>query len=89
MGPERTEELLRSANEMVTAAQQSGNLEILHEAHDWGLPLYLELGEIAGAEAEIEGMAQIDTRIRQRTYSIQALGSHIMLALMRGEFTDA
>jgi DNA-binding NarL/FixJ family response regulator len=88
-GPESTEELLGSATEMVVAAQQSGNLELVHEAHDWRLPLYLELGEMAGVEADIEGMTRIDVRIRQRTYSIQSLGSRIMLALMRGEFADA
>jgi len=88
-GPESTEELLRSATEMVVAARQSGNLELVHEAHDWRLPLHLELGEMAGVEADIEAMTGIDVRIRQRTYSIQSLGSRIMLALMRGEFADA
>jgi class 3 adenylate cyclase/DNA-binding CsgD family transcriptional regulator len=88
-GPESTEELLRSATEMVVAAQQSGNLEIVNESHDWRLPLYLELGAMAGVEADIEGMTRTEARIRQRTYSIQALGSRIMLALMRGEFADA
>ncbi len=88
-GPDSTEELLRSATEMVAAAQQSGDLEIVHDAHDWRLPLHLELGNMAGVEADIEGMTRIDARIRQRTYSLQGLGSHIMLALMRGEFADA
>jgi DNA-binding CsgD family transcriptional regulator len=88
-GPESTEELLRSATEMVAAARQSGDLEIVHEAYDWRLPLYLELGDMAGVEADIEAMSQIDARIRQRTYSIQVFGSRIMLALMRGEFPDA
>jgi class 3 adenylate cyclase/DNA-binding CsgD family transcriptional regulator len=88
-GPESTEELLRSATEMVVAAQQSGNLELVNEAHNWRLPLYLELGEMAGVEADMGGMIRIDARIRQRTYSIQVLGFHIMLALMRGEFADA
>lgn len=44
---------------------------------------------MAGVEADIEGMTRIDARIRQRTYSLQGLGSRIMLALMRGEFADA
>jgi DNA-binding CsgD family transcriptional regulator len=88
-GPESTGELLQYATEMVAAAQQSGNLEIVHEAHDWRLPLYLELGDMAGVEADVEGMTRIDARLRQRTYSIQALGSRIMLALMRGEFAGA
>ena len=50
---------------------ESGNLEIVHDAHDWRLPLYLELGDMAGVEADIEGMTRIDARIRQRTYSLQ------------------
>ena len=69
-GPESTEELLRSATEMVAAARQSGDLEMVHEAHDWRLPLYLELGDMDGVEADIEAMTRIDARIRQRTYSI-------------------
>jgi DNA-binding CsgD family transcriptional regulator len=74
---------------MVASARQSGDLEIVNEAHEWRLSLYLELGEIAGVAADIEGMAGTASRIRQRTYSIQLLGAHIMLALMRGEFADA
>jgi DNA-binding CsgD family transcriptional regulator len=88
-GPESTEELLRSATEMVVAAQQSGNLEIVHEAYDWRLPLYLELGEMAGVEADMEAMTRIDARIRQRTYLIQVVCARLMLSLMRGGFTDA
>jgi DNA-binding CsgD family transcriptional regulator len=74
---------------MVVAAQQSGNREIVHEAYDWRLPLYLELGEMAGVEADMEAMTRIVARIRQRTYSIQVLCARLMLSLMRGEFTDA
>ena len=88
-GPESTDELLHRATEMVAAAQQSGNLEVVHEAYAWQLALRLELGDIAGVEADMEGMTRIDARVRQRTYSIQVLGYRIMLALMRGEFADA
>jgi tetratricopeptide (TPR) repeat protein len=44
---------------------------------------------MAGVATDIEGMTRTAARIRQRTYSIQSLGSQIMLALMRGEFADA
>jgi DNA-binding NarL/FixJ family response regulator len=88
-GPESTQELLRNATEMVAAAEQSGDLEIVHWAYGWRIPLYLELGDIAGVEADIDAMARTDARLRQRTYSIQTLGSRVMLALMRGEFADA
>jgi DNA-binding CsgD family transcriptional regulator/plastocyanin len=88
-GPESTEELLRSATEMVAAARQSGDLEMVHDAHAWRLPLYLELGDSDGVEADLEAMTRVDARIRQRTYSIAMLGYQLMLALMRGEFADA
>jgi DNA-binding CsgD family transcriptional regulator/tetratricopeptide (TPR) repeat protein len=88
-GPESTEQLLISATEMVAAARQSGDLEIVHEAHAWRLPLYLELGDMAGVEADIDAFTRTDAGIRQRTYSIAVLGYHLMLALMRGEFVDA
>jgi class 3 adenylate cyclase/DNA-binding NarL/FixJ family response regulator len=87
-GPESTVELLNSATEMVAAAQQSSDLETLHDAYAWRLVLYLALGEIAGAEADFQALTRIDARVRQRTYSIQVLGYRIMLALMRGEFAD-
>jgi len=88
-GPESTEELLRSATEMLAAAGQSGELELVHDAYTWRLPLYLELGEIAGVDADLDALTGITDRLRQRTYSIQRVCSHVMLALMRGEFADA
>jgi DNA-binding CsgD family transcriptional regulator len=88
-GPESSEELLHSATEMVAAARRSGDTEIVAQAHAWRLPLYLELGDITAVEAEIDALTRIDAHIRQRTYSVSMLGYRIMLALMRGEFTDA
>ena len=88
-GPENTEELLRSATEMVAAARQSGDLEMVCDAHAWRLPLYLELGEMPGVEADIEALTRSRANIRQRTYSISVLSYHLMLMLMRGEFADA
>lgn len=88
-GPESTEELLCSATEMVAAARQAGDPEIENEARERRLSLYLEVDDLAGVEADIEGMSLTAARTRQRTHSIQSLGSRIMLALMRGEFADA
>ncbi len=85
-GPESTEELLRSATEMVAAARQSGDLEMVHDAHAWRLPLYLELGEMPGVEADIEALTRSAAHIRQQTYSQSMLSHHL---LMRGEFADA
>jgi class 3 adenylate cyclase len=87
--PEHIKELLGSATEMVGAARQSGNLEIMHDAFAWRLDLYLVLGEIAGVEVDLDALTRVDARVRQRTYSIQLVGYSILLALMRGRFADA
>jgi DNA-binding CsgD family transcriptional regulator/tetratricopeptide (TPR) repeat protein len=88
-GPESTEELLSSATEMVVAATESGDAEMVHNAYGWRLPRYLEIGEIADAEADMNALTLNGADVRQRTYSIALLGYRIMLALMRGEFADA
>jgi DNA-binding CsgD family transcriptional regulator len=88
-GPESTEELLINATEMVAAARQSGDVEMVHNAHAWRLPLYLELGQITGVDADLDAISGMDDHIRQRTYSIMVLAYRILLALMRGEFADA
>jgi hypothetical protein len=62
---------------------------MVHSAHAWRLPLYLELGEMAGVEADIDALTRVNADIRQRTYWVSMLGYRIMLALLRGEFTDA
>jgi class 3 adenylate cyclase/DNA-binding CsgD family transcriptional regulator len=87
-GPESSEELLRSASEMVAAARQSGDVELVHNAHAWRLALHLELGDMSGVDADLDALTRINDRIRQRTYSMAMLGYHITLALMRGEFAN-
>src|SRR5262249_52056 len=55
----------------------------------WRLPLYLELGEMSGVEADIDALRRSGAHLRQRTYSISVRNLHLMLTLMRGEFADA
>jgi class 3 adenylate cyclase/DNA-binding CsgD family transcriptional regulator len=88
-GPESTEDLLGYATEMVTAAGRSGDPEMAHYAHSWRLPLYLELGDMQAVAADLDALTRVDARIRQRVNSITVRLKHIMLALLRGEFTDA
>src|SRR5262249_9258767 len=56
--PESTEELLRSATEMVVAARQSRDLEMTRNAYVWRAFLYLVLGKIADVEADFDAMTQ-------------------------------
>ena len=86
--PEHLEALLGYATEMLTAAEQSGNMEIVHIAYAWRLVFYLEFGDIRAAEADLAALTRIDERIRQPTYSIAMRSYHIMLSLMRGELAE-
>jgi class 3 adenylate cyclase/DNA-binding CsgD family transcriptional regulator/tetratricopeptide (TPR) repeat protein len=88
-GPESTEELLGYATEMVAAAEQSADPEMVHGAHAWRLPLYLELGDMQAAAADLDALTRVDARLRQRIYAVTTRGYPIMLALLRGEFTAA
>jgi class 3 adenylate cyclase/DNA-binding CsgD family transcriptional regulator len=88
-GPESSEELLRAATEMVAAARQCGDLEMVHNAYAWRLPLRMELGDMIGVEADLKALSQVDALIRQRTFSIGMLHCQIMVALLRGECANA
>ena len=46
LGAEHTEELIGYATEMLTAAEQAGNMEIVAVAYSWRLVFHLELGDI-------------------------------------------
>jgi DNA-binding CsgD family transcriptional regulator len=88
-GPESTEEYLGYATEMLSAAKQTGNVEMVAVAHSWRLSFYLELGDMPAVEAELDALTRVDALIRQVRYSLVMFGSHTMLALLRGEFAEA
>jgi DNA-binding CsgD family transcriptional regulator len=87
--PEHTEELIGYATEMLAAAEQAGNTEMVGIAYHWRLCLYLEFGDIGAAEADLGAVTRIDALIRQRTYSISMNAFHFMFSLMRGELVEA
>ena len=41
------------------------------------------------ANADLAALTRVDTRVRQRTYSITMVTHYFMLALMRGELAEA
>ncbi len=87
--PERTEELICYATEMLAAAEKAGNMEVVAIAYAWRLCLHLEFANVRAAEADIDAWTRIDARIRQRSYTIFMLSQRFMLRLMRGEFDEA
>jgi len=85
LGGHETDDSLRYAADALAAARQVGNLEMAHIAHGWRFLSFMERGDIGLAEAELESIARLDARLRQRTYALAVLLYRIMLALMRGE----
>ena len=85
----QNENLLRFATETLTAARLSGNLELVHIAHAWRFVALMEHGEVALAEAELEALVRLESRLRQPTYAFAVTLYRTMLAIMRGELADA
>ncbi len=86
---DHTEELISYATEMLSAAEQAGNMEIVSIAYGWRLSLYLEFGDIRAAEADLEALTSIDARLGLRQYSHAMFGYYTMMALMRGDLAEA
>ncbi len=88
-GDHENQDLLRLATETLTAASQVGNPELAHIAHFFRFLAFMEHGEIALAEAELEATARLGPRLRQPTYAFAIALNRVMLALMRGELAEA
>jgi DNA-binding CsgD family transcriptional regulator len=89
LGARASADLLRYATESLAAANQIGNLELAYHAHGWRFLAFVERGDIALAEAELDAIARLAALLRQRTYAVAVLLHQIMLALMRGELAEA
>jgi DNA-binding CsgD family transcriptional regulator len=88
-GDSESQELLPIATEAVAAASQIGNLELVYHARGWRFMAFMEHGEIAQAETELEAAAPLVSLLRQSTYAFTMTMYRVMLALMRGKLADA
>ncbi len=88
-GDSESQDLRRTATEAVAAASRIGNQELVFHARAWLFMAFMEHGEIASAEAELEAAARLILRLRQSTYACSMTMYRVMLALMRGELDDA
>ena len=84
-----SEDLLRLGTEGLAAANQIGDLELVHHMQTWRYLAFMERGDVALAEAELDANVRLDARLRQRTYEMAVLLHRIMLTLMRGELAEA
>jgi predicted ATPase/DNA-binding SARP family transcriptional activator len=87
--PARLGERLRLSTEMVTAAQQAGDLELQLQAHAWLLVDLLELGDRDGVDAQIAAFTAGSDRLRQPLFRWQGLVWRAMQELLDGSLQRA
>ena len=86
---EAASQRLAVATEMLQAAEQAGNFELVALAHSRLMFSLLELGDIQAAEAAIESQERVcDAHIRQPDYASPITGNRAMRALMDGRFAE-
>jgi len=86
---EAAKQRLALATEMLQAAEQAGNFEIVGLAHSRRMIALLELGDIRAADAAIESQERVcDAHIRQPAYASPVAGFRAMRALMDGRFAE-
>ena len=88
-GQEDIVELLAIADEIISCADASGELELALQGHSWRLVDLLELGQADEIDDEIAACGDIADRLRQPFYRSWVAGLHPMRTLMQGRFDDA
>ena len=88
-GPDRPEERLAVASEIVRRAAEIGDLEMALEGHQWRWHVLVELGQLAPADAEVEAYARLAERLRQPLHRSYLPLLSASRALLDGRFADA
>ncbi|MCA1831385.1 MAG: AAA family ATPase [Actinomycetota bacterium] len=86
--PEAAEERRATATEVIRLAERGGDKERALQGHRWRLMDSLELGDVAGADAEIEAHDRLSRELRQPIYQGYTMMFRAMRAIMRGRFTE-
>jgi hypothetical protein len=88
-GPDNVEERLILSVEIVELAQQAGDLSMRLIGHVWCLADRLEMGDVQGADREIEAYEALARRAGYPHFIAYAFMFRAMQAMLRGDFADA
>ncbi len=77
------------ATELLQVAMEGGDLERIADGHENRLTVCIELGDIAGAKAELVALAKLAADLRQPSHDWITAAYQAMLALLEGELADA
>ena len=89
MGPERTEQRLVIATEMLDLAKAANNLEVMHEGLWWRAYCLLELGDMAGHDTEFDAWVREVAETNQPFYLSVTAMVMAMRSLVRGRFEES
>lgn len=87
--PDYTPRQVEMAGELIDAALQAGELERAVEAYEHRAAARLELGDVAGAAADVEAMAPLAAQLRQPAQDWFVAERRAVQALHRGRLADA
>ena len=87
--PENIQERIDGTAEILRLAEEAGDRERVLQAHRWLLTDYLEAGDIAAAEGEIDAHVRLSGELRQKIYIGYSAMFRAMQSLWQGRFDDA
>jgi hypothetical protein len=87
--PEQTEERIRVGREIVSRAREAGDLDLELQGRGWQVVDLLEIGDLAGADREIERYAALAERARLPAYRWYVPLWRAGRAIFEGRFAEA
>ena len=88
-GPDNVEERVTLSAEIVELAQQADDFALEITGHVWQLADLFEIGDMPGADHEIEAHEALARRVGYPHFIAHAFMFRATQAMLRGEFTDA
>jgi predicted ATPase/class 3 adenylate cyclase/DNA-binding NarL/FixJ family response regulator len=87
--PDNLEERVSLSAEIVELAKQAGDSSLEITGHVWHLADLFEMGDIPGADREIDIHEELSARVGYPQFIAHGLMFRATQAMLRGEFTDA
>jgi tetratricopeptide (TPR) repeat protein len=88
-GPEFLDEQMSSATEVLQIAEEIGDPDLVLRGHFWRMGHFLEAGDIAAADRELEACVALSERLRQPFYKEWATRFRAMRAAFAGRFDES
>ena len=88
-GPDNVEERVALSAEIIDLAQQAGDFALEITGHVWQLSDLFEIGDMAGADRELEAHEALARRVGYPQFIAHSVMFRATQAMWRGEFADA